>query len=126
MCWRRVRRLDPEIKLTRSGSEYLQPILDLRVQLADRSSRLRNLILLINERNRLGKLSQASRLQLSWDAERLSAGSVLWQHHTAGFAANDGDGQSDLLAAAILTYMDDGGDSPPDDAVRDFFKHAVR
>lgn len=58
-------------------------ILDLRAQLADRIARARGLIDYINSNGLLGKLSQSSRRQLSWDAEKLAAVAVLWHHQNA-------------------------------------------
>jgi nuclear pore complex protein Nup133 len=74
-------------------------ILDLRAQLADRVQRAHTLIEYINGNGLLPKvssppcppstcpltlyltqLSQSSRRQLSWDAERLAAAVAVWHH----------------------------------------------
>ncbi|BGP13786.1 hypothetical protein JCM10213v2_001724 [Rhodosporidiobolus nylandii] len=103
-----------------SSSPNMPLILDLRAQLADRVHRARALIEFINANGLLGKLPQATRHQLSWDAERLAAAVALWHHHNA----RPGSGPSPL-SEAILTYMDEIGEGFGEDPLRLFFRTKV-
>ena len=69
------------------------------------------------------QLSQTSRRQLSWDAERLTAAVALWQHQNTRFG---GTGASTLLAASVLSFMAEVSEGSGEDPLRSFFRTKVR
>ncbi|GAA5979128.1 hypothetical protein JCM11641_008435 [Rhodosporidiobolus odoratus] len=103
-----------------SSSPNMPLILDLRAQLSDRVHRARALVEFINANGLLGKLPQATRRQLSWDAERLSAAVALWHHQNARLGAG-----SSPLSDGILTYMDEIGEGFGEDPLRLFFRTKI-
>ncbi|GAA6029226.1 hypothetical protein JCM8097_003577 [Rhodosporidiobolus ruineniae] len=107
-------------ELLASSSPNMPLILDLRAQLADRAHRAKALIEFISSHGLLGKLPQATRRQLSWDAERLAAAVALWHHQNARLGA-----ASSPLAEAILTYMDEIGEGFGEDPLRLFFRTKI-
>ncbi|GAA6004642.1 hypothetical protein JCM10207_000965 [Rhodosporidiobolus poonsookiae] len=104
-----------------SSSPNMPFILDLRAQLADRAHRARALIEFIAENGLLDKLPQLTRLQLSWDAERLAAAVALWHHQNARLNAPI----ASPLADAVLTYMDEVGEGFGEDPLRLFFRTKI-
>ncbi|GAA6016956.1 hypothetical protein JCM11491_006924 [Sporobolomyces phaffii] len=102
--------------LLASASSNLPVILDLRAQLADRARRARALIEYIQDNGLVGKLPQATRRRLSWDAERLVAAGALWSHQNARL------GEQNVLSEAILTFMDEVGEGFGEDPLRLFFR----
>lgn len=69
------------------------------------------------------QLSQSSRRQLSWDAERLTAAVALWQHQSTRFG---GTGASTLLATSVMTFMAEAGEGSNEDPLRTFFRTKVQ
>ncbi|KAM0753804.1 methyltransferase type 11 [Meredithblackwellia eburnea MCA 4105] len=107
-------------ELLASSSVNMPPILDLRVQLADRVTRARGLVDFVNSNGLQGKLSQSARRQLSWDAEKLSASAALWYFQNANIGEED-----NLLGEAIGRYMTESGEGFGEDPVRLFFRTKV-
>ncbi|ORY72608.1 methyltransferase type 11 [Leucosporidium creatinivorum] len=103
-----------------SSSTNMPLILDLRAQLADRVQRSRTLIEYINGNGLLPKLSQSSRRQLSWDAERLAAAVAVWHHLNSRLGTNES-----LLADSISAFMSNAGDGLNEDPLRTFFRTKV-
>ena len=69
------------------------------------------------------QLSQSSRRQLSWDAERLTAAVALWQHQNTRFG---GTGASNLLATSVVSFMTEAGEGLGEDPLRTFFRTKVQ
>ncbi|CDZ97230.1 Nuclear pore complex, Nup133 component (sc Nup133) [Phaffia rhodozyma] len=110
-----------------SVSPNMVPILDLRAQIADRQNRLRNLIDFIGGNGLLGKLSQSSRRELSWNAERLAACSDLWVYQNVRMGGNNQAGTPrGLLADGIHSLMSLSGFGAGEDVVRLFFRTKAR
>lgn len=70
------------------------------------------------------QLSQSSRRQLSWDAERLAAAVALWQHQNTRFGGSSGS--SNLLASAVLGFMSEIGEGSSEGPLRSFFRAKVQ
>lgn len=63
-----------------SSSPYMPTILEIRPQLTDRLSKLRELMSFIQRNGALSLLPQASRRRLSSQAERVKAALDLWEY----------------------------------------------
>ncbi|KAH9819025.1 Non-repetitive/WGA-negative nucleoporin C-terminal-domain-containing protein [Melampsora americana] len=107
-----------------SSAKNLPPIVDLRAQLSDRSSRLHTLIKFVNATGMLNKLSRACKRTLMSDAELLSATHALWLHQNLKMNALSQFQRpnSTFLSQVIASYMNSIQRDDDEDVIRGFFR----
>ncbi|WAQ86497.1 hypothetical protein PtA15_7A223 [Puccinia triticina] len=108
-----------------SNAPHLPPIVDLRVQLADRIGRLELLIRFINTTGMLNKVPKPGKRRLLSDLELLAATNALWLHHNKKINALSQSGRRSrtVLSEVIMSYMNSLGQNPDEDLIRSFFRN---
>ncbi|KAA1077878.1 hypothetical protein PGT21_022670 [Puccinia graminis f. sp. tritici] len=108
-----------------SSAAHLPPIVDLRVQLADRIARLQLLIRFINLTGMLNKVPKPGKRRLLSDLELLAATNALWLHHNNKINALSHSGRRSrtVLSEVIMTYMNSLGQNSDEDMIRSFFRN---
>ncbi|TFY77168.1 hypothetical protein EWM64_g6840, partial [Hericium alpestre] len=105
-----------------SDHEVVRPNDDLTSQMTARRDRLGFLIKFINENGVLGKISQASRQRLAFDAEKLYAAQQLWLSLNEFLSRGH---QYSVLNEAVYNYMNAVGEGHHEDFMRAFFRLRV-